>query len=76
MYFKLPIFFLQNWGEEVLEIALGISIANQGRTYILNCGRKIFAKVGSSDIFNLTKGSESNHKYRNCNCVIVVKFAT
>jgi len=72
----LPFFFLQNWGEEILDIALGISIASQGRIYILNCGRRIFSKVGSSDILNSTKESESDHKYRNCNCVIVVKFAT
>jgi len=55
---------------------LGISIANQGRTYILNCGRKVFAIAGCSDILNSTKVSESDHKNRNCNCVIVVKFAT
>jgi hypothetical protein len=40
-------FFLQNWGEEILEIAAGVSIAKQGRAYILNCGRNFFAKVGS-----------------------------
>jgi len=32
--------------------------------------------VGISDILNSTIGSESQHEYRNCNCVIVVKSAT
>jgi hypothetical protein len=32
--------FFQNWGKEILEIALGVSVANQGTAYILNRGRK------------------------------------
>jgi len=55
MYFKLPIFFLQNCGEEILEIVLGISIANQGKTYILNCGWKFFAKVWDFRYFEFEK---------------------
>jgi hypothetical protein len=39
-------YFLQNLGEEILEIALGVSIAKQGRAYILNCGRKFVQKWG------------------------------
>jgi hypothetical protein len=31
---KLKYFFFQNLGEEILEIALGISIAKQWRSYI------------------------------------------
>jgi hypothetical protein len=27
-------FSLQNWGEEILEIALGVCVAKQGRVYI------------------------------------------
>jgi hypothetical protein len=38
-------FLLENWGEEILEIVLGVSIANQGRAFILNCGGKFFAVV-------------------------------
>jgi hypothetical protein len=44
-------FLLENWREEILEIALGVSIANQGRAYILNCGRKFFAIVRRVQLF-------------------------
>jgi hypothetical protein len=39
------VFLLENRGEGILEIALGVSIAKQWRIFILNCGWKFFAKV-------------------------------
>jgi len=42
----------------------------------LNCDWKFFAKLEISDTLISTIGSESEHEYRNCNCVIVVKSAT
>ena len=72
--------FFQNWGLEILEIALGDFIAKQvavgGGAYILNCDCGFFVNLGSSDILNSTIRSESQHEYRNCNCVIVVKSPT
>jgi hypothetical protein len=45
-YFKWRFsFLLDNCEEEILEIALGVSITKQWTTYILNCGRKFFAIV-------------------------------
>jgi hypothetical protein len=48
-------FFLQNGGEEILEIAAGISIAKQGKAYILNCGRKFFCEIGEFKYFKFEK---------------------
>jgi hypothetical protein len=45
---------LQYCTEEIFEIALGVSIAKQGRAYILNCDRKFFAKWGFQ-IFSIRK---------------------
>ena len=75
-YFKLRYFFLINYWEILLEITLGISIAKQGRGYILNCDRKFFAELERTDLLISTTLSESQHEYRNCNCVILVKSAT
>jgi hypothetical protein len=42
--------FFQNWGEEIIEIALGVSITKQGTTFTLDYGRNFFAKLGNSYI--------------------------